>query len=538
MAKVSKPKLAVAGDIDWPWGLVLIMAVILVYMPVWNAGYIWDDEVLVINNPVIAGPLGLKEIWTTSAADICPLTLTTFLLEYKLWGNTALAYHLANVFLHGACAILLWQLLRSLRIPGAWMGAALWALHPVQVESVAWITELKNTQSCLFYLLSIIFFIRHLKESSSRWNYALTLLFAAAAMASKSSTVILPVVLCLAAWWMEGRWQWRNVVKVIPVFLMSIAATAASLITQGSNLETSTGPQWARSWPERLATAGDAIWFYLGKLIWPHPLITIYPRWQIDASHWLSYLPLVAVIAVTIVFWFYIQSWARPWFMAWIYFVTALLPILGLVNMSFLTYTFVADHFQYLASMGPLVLAGAGLAQLATMANPVGRWVQAAGCTGILLVFSGLSWQRTWAYQDSDSLWSDTIEKNPGSATAHYNLGVDLAEKGRLDDAIVVYQRTLEISPNAIKAINNLGNILFEKGRIPEAIVQFQNAIKINPDDANVHNNLGVALAQTGQVSEAVTQFQEAVRLKPDYRDAQNNLARAQADAKKNEGKK
>jgi hypothetical protein len=227
---------------DWLWALILVVAVILTYSPVWWAGYVWDDDQVVTANPVIIGPLGLKEIWTTSAADICPLTLTTFWVEHVLWGLAPLPYHLVNVLLHAASAVVLWRVLRSLQIPGAWLGAALWALHPVQVESVAWITETKNTESDLFFLLSIFFFVRWLRsgilhgQSRWDWNHGLTLLFAAMAMTSKSSTVILPVVLCLCAWWVAGRWQWRNLARVAPIFLMSIAASALSLWTQGLNL--------------------------------------------------------------------------------------------------------------------------------------------------------------------------------------------------------------------------------------------------------------------------------------------------------------
>ena len=197
---------------DWFWGLLLILLVLLAYTPVWNAGFVWDDGVMLTANPCIVGPLGLKEIWTTSAADICPLVITTFWVEHALWGLAPLPYHLANIVMHGACAVALWRVLRSLRVPGAWLGAALWALHPVQVESVAWITEMKNTESCLFFLLSIFFFVKWLNardlngRNRGAWYYALSLLFAALAMAGKSSTVILPVVLCLCAWWIEGRW--------------------------------------------------------------------------------------------------------------------------------------------------------------------------------------------------------------------------------------------------------------------------------------------------------------------------------------------
>jgi len=259
---------------DWFWGLILILSVILTYTPVWWGGFVWDDGQFLTANPCIVGPLGLKEIWTTRAADICPLVLTTFWVEHALWGLAPLPYHLVNVLLHGVCAVVLWRVLRRLRVQGAWLGAALWALHPVGVESVGWITEMKNTESGLFFLLSILFFVRWLgaKELEGRtgggWDYTLTLLFAALAMAAKSSTVILPVVLCSCAWWMEGRWHWRNATRVVPIFLMSIAASALSIWTQGLHLATVTDPQWVRTWPQRLATAGDAVWFYLGKLLW------------------------------------------------------------------------------------------------------------------------------------------------------------------------------------------------------------------------------------------------------------------------------
>jgi protein O-mannosyl-transferase len=276
---------------DWLWGLLVILFVFLAYMPVWKAGFVWDDTTILTANPCIVGPLGLKEIWTTSAADICPLTLTTFWAEHALWGLNPLPYHLANVLMQGLSAVLLWRVLRSLRVHGAWLGAAIWAIHPVAVESVAWITEMKNTESGLFFLLSILFFVRWFRakelngQTAGGWNYTLSLLFAALALAAKSSTVILPVALCLCTWWIEGRLSWRNLVRTVTIFLMAIAASALSIWTQGLQLVSAADSQWVRrTWPERLAGAGDAVWFYLGKLLLPHPLITIYPRWQIDAG--------------------------------------------------------------------------------------------------------------------------------------------------------------------------------------------------------------------------------------------------------------
>ena len=518
----------------------------MAYAPIWHAGFIWDDDIILTANPCIVGPLGLKEIWTTSAADICPLALTTFWVEHALWGLGPLPFHLVNVLMHGACAVLLWQVLRSLRIQGAWLGAALWALHPVEVESVAWITEMKNTESALFFLLSILFFVKCLspenvaqqpattklpvRERVSVRNasaYAVCLLFGALAMASKSSTVVLPVVLCLCAWWLEGGWHWRNVVRVVPMFLMSIAASAVSLWTQGLQLATAPDPQWVRPWSQRLAAAGDAVWFYLGKLIWPDPLITIYPRWQIDAGQWISYLPLLAVIFLFSVLWLKRRSryaGPRACFFAFAYFLTALLPVLGLIDNSIFRYSMVFDHLQYLASIGPLALAGAGLARAAELVLPKRPRLQSALCAGLLLILGMASWQRSWVYKDQETLWTDTLAKNPNCWLGYNNLGLTFLEKGQAEEALEQFQKALEINPNYAEAHTNLGLAFFQKGQAEEALEQFQKALEINPNNAEAHTNLGNALFRSGQLSEAIAQLQRTVQIYPDYAVGHYNL--------------
>jgi len=533
-------KFAAAGDLapsppswftrDWLWGLILVLAVILAYSPVGWAGYIWDDDTMVTANPCMTGLRGLQEIWTTSAADICPLTLTTFWLEHALWGLAPLPYHLVNVLMHGACAVVLWRVLRGLQVPGAWLGAALWAVHPVEVESVAWISEMKNTQSALFFLLSILFYVRWLRTQDpdgrigGGWNYSLTLLFAALAMASKSSAVILPLVLCLCAWWMENRWHWRNLVKVGPIFLMSIVAGVVSIWTQKLQLAALTDLLSARTWPERLATAGDSVWFYLGKLLWPHPLITVYPRWEIDAGQWVSYLPLLAVIVAVFILWLKSKSWTRPWFFSFAYFLAALLPVLGLLDNTIFRYSLVFDHFQYLASMGPLALMGAGLARLADFAIPKRPLLQSALCAGLLIILGLLSWQRTWAYESKETLWTDTLARNPNCGMAHNNLGMALLQKGQVDEAISHFRRALEINPNYTNAHNNLGNILSKRGQLDEAIAHYQRALEIAPNYANAHSNLGNALVRKGNLDEAIAHYQKALEIDPNDAEAHNNL--------------
>lgn len=554
---------------DWVLGLLLVFAIILVYQPVWAARYVWDDDLVLTANPVIIGPLGLREIWTTNAADICPLTLTTFWVEHALWGLAPRPYHLVNVFLHAASAVVLWRVLRGLLVPGAWLGAALWALHPVQVESVAWVAEMKNTESALFYLLTIFFFVRWLRpgtegESAGRgWNYALTILFSVLALTAKSSTVILPGVLCLCAWWIEGRWRWRNLARVAPIFFLAVVAAALSLWTQHLQLNIATDPQYARAWPERIAASGDAVWFYLGKLFWPHPLLAIYPRWVIDPSQWNSYVRLVATMLVLAIFWLKREAWSRAWFFASAYFLLALLPVLGFAENYIFRYSLVFDHFQYLASIGPLALAGAGIDRWRHLLSSDQRWLKTSLLAAPLLVLALLSWSRTWAYQNEETLWTDTLAKNPSAWIAHDNLGnvllqngnvvgamnefekalalnpnYDLAyfslgngliQLGHVDEAVAAYQKALAINPNLAKAHSNLGNIFLQRGQLDDAISEYEQATKIEPYYPQAHNNLGYALFQKGRVGEAIIEYQKALALKPDYAQARQNLAAALA---------
>jgi tetratricopeptide (TPR) repeat protein len=514
---------------NWLQGLFLIALVFIAYARIVHAGFIWDDESHLTRNQCIVGPLGLREIWTSTRAVYYPLVLTTFWTLHKFVGLAPLPYHILNVLMHAGSAVLLWRVLRQLEVRGAWLGAALWAVHPVMVQSVAWVTELKNTQSCLFYLLSIFWFLRvDAEETGARmrwWRFGWALLFFVLAIVSKPSTVMLPAVLAVCVWWRRKRIRWRDVLNLIPFAVISALASVWTIWEQKFHSGAS-GPEWAQSWPERLIIAGRAIWFYLGKLVWPHPLIFIYPRWEIYSAQLTAYLPLLAALAALVALWLIRGKWSRPVFFGAAYYVISLFPVLSFFNVYFFRYSFVSDHFQYLASMGPLALAGAGM----TEAIGSSKWkafLQPAVCGILLLVFGGLTWQQSGIYRDLVTLYTATLAKNPGCWMAHYNLGIALRDQGETDQAITHYRQAVALRPNYAEAHYNLGRLLVKKGEFSDAIAHYEKALAINPADAEAHNNLGATLFQRGRVEEAITHYNTALAIQPGYADASCNLANA-----------
>jgi tetratricopeptide (TPR) repeat protein len=571
-------------------GAALVAAVLIAYIPVWSAGFIWDDDIVVTQNPVIAGPSGLWEIWTTHAADICPLTLTTFWAEYRLWAATPLPYHLVNVVLHACSAILLWRVLVGLKVPSAWLGAALWALHPVQVESVAWISELKNIQSGVFFLLSVLFFVRLISkpatESGPPWDAPATVFFGALAMASKSSTVILPAVLLLVAWWMSRLGERRVWVPIVFLAVAAVAAAVVSIWTQ--HLQSMPVARHDLSSLERIGSAAAAIWFYLGKLLCPYPLLTIYRQWNVAGA---AIPALAGVVLLLVLAWRGRATWGRAVFFAFIYFVVALLPALNLIRSNFSVYSLVADHFQYLASMGPLALLGAALAppQSSRLRDAV---------VAVVLSFLGIAtFVQSTYYRDEEALWNHTLEWNPAAwigwnnlgirldkkgdlagaivsydrsialeptyELSHYNLGIALDENHQEDEALAQFQQAAALNPDDAEPVNHIGTIAFRQGRVADAIdaarktivirprfapyhfnlgnaykqadrlddaaAEYREALRLKPTYADAHNSLGVILAQQGNIPDAIAEFEEALRLQPDLATAQKNLAQAQA---------
>ncbi len=520
------------GRRDFWLGFGLLLAIVAMYQPTWYAGFIWDDDAHLTAHPSIVGPLGLKEVWTTRAANYFPLVLTTFWAVNKMVGLDPLVFHLLGVGLHIGCTLLLWLVLRRLRIPGAWLGAALWGLHPVQVESVAWVSEIINTQSGVFFLLSIWFAARWLAPAAharpAGRDYGWALVCAAGAMLSKPSTVMLPVVLALTCWWLRGRLQWRDARWLAPFFLFAFATSAWAIWEQRVQ-HRAVGGEWGQSLAERFIIAGRAVWFYAAKLFWPHPLSFIYPRWTLESGRFVAWLPaLGAAVAVGTLGWL---GWRRGWrgpLFAVAYHVALLFPVLGFFNVYFFRYSFVADHFQYLASMGLLALSGAvvatGHGRFAPRAR--GARIIAVGTAGVLITFSGLGWRHARNFVGEEALWRATLKTNPTSVLAHNNLGVFLVEKGQLSAALAHYDHALAVNPRLADTHYNKGRALaLLPDRLPEAMQHFQTAIESRPDFTEARLSLANALASfPARRGEAIAQYEALLQLKPNHANAHSNL--------------
>ncbi len=515
-----------AGKTDlnaWRSGAALVALTLLVYLPATRCGYIWDDDYHVTNNQTLRSLDGLKQIWLKPGAvpQYYPVTHTSFWVEYQLWGVRPLGYHLDNILLHAVNALLLWRVLRQLRVPGAWVAAAIFAVHPVHVESVVWITERKNVLSGCFYLLAALQYLRF-GEGRNRRAYALALALFVAALLSKSVTASFPAAMLLIVYWKRGAITRRDVLPLIPFFALGLGMSAVTSWME-KHVVGASGPEFALAFSERIRIAGTAVWFYLSKLNCPWPLIFSYPRWKITGAHWFF---VVAAVGVVLALASLRKRLGRGPLVAVLFFGGTLLPALGFIDVLPMRYSFVADHFQYLASIGMIALI------VAVVARVFPSKIFAAI---VICVLGLLTWRQCFAYKNAETLWVDTLKKNPSSWMAENNLGMILFQRGDLDTAEKHFRRSLELNPQNDKARDNLAKVLYQQGkvvlsegRIAQAADRFIESLQLDPNLAEAHNNLGVILASNGRHAEAVEHFHRALELNPQFDEARKNLAQAE----------
>jgi tetratricopeptide (TPR) repeat protein len=535
-ANRRKPSFTEPGLKGGAWALLLMVVVVMVYWPALHGDFVWDDDSHISANHALRSLKGLWDIWFQPGAtcQYYPLSFTGFWIGYHLWGLNPLGYHLVTVVLHGVVAVLLWQVLKRLEVRAAWLAGAIFALHPVNVMSVAWMTELKNTLAGALVLGAVWAYLRFAglgvyettAPEKTDWRYGLlALAFFQLAMFAKTAVSFLPVTLLLLVWWKRGRIAWR---WVWPLPVMLGIAVGMGLVTlHVEHIHGATGDEFRMGLLERVLVSGRSFWFYLGKLFFPYPLTFIYERWKIDAGVWWQYVYPVATMGILGGLWFLRRRIGKGVFVALLHFyiTTSMLVLVQVLYM--MRYSFVSDHWQYFGCMSVFAVAAAGIAGALSR---LGMWARPSGAimiTGLLLALATLSWRQCAMYADAETFWQSTIRRNPNCPMAYYNLGLAYFQQGRLNEAISQYQKVLQINPDETDALNNLGSSFLQQGRLDEAIAHYQKALAIKPDSAETHYNLGNALFQQGRTDEAMTHYQKALAINPDSAEAHYNLGNA-----------
>ncbi len=515
---------------SWAGAALLIVALTFIaYLPALRGDFIWDDDAHV-TRPELRTAHGLYRIWFDVGAtqQYYPLLHSAFWFQHKLWGDSPVGYHFVNIALHAIAAVLVMRILNDLlsakgvswAMSAAFLTAAVFALHPVHVESVAWITELKNTLSAVFYLSAMGCYLRF-DRTRGRGAYVLSAALFVMGLLTKTVTATLPAALLVIFWWQRGRISWRR--DVIPLLPWFVAGAAAGLFTAWveRDLIGAKGQAFELSAVERMLLAGRIVWFYLYKLVWPAELVFIYPRWTIDPAVWWQWLfpsTLVGLLAALLA----IRRRTRAPLAAMLFFIGSLFPVLGFFNVYPFLFSFVADHFQYLPSLGVIALvcsaAAAGLSRLPWPAARFGLLLL------VPLVLGVQSYLQSKMYADVQTLYTTTIERNPAAWMAYNNLGVVLKKDDRLDEAIEHYRIAIELRPDYPEAHNNLGIAFSEAGRTPEAIAAFREALRLRPANPEALGNLAAALTRVGRYQEAVDCLQQALRLDPENAGLHRNL--------------
>ena len=498
---------------------------VIVYRPASNGQFVWDDDRYVANNHLLTAPDGLRRIWFSldAPSQYFPLAYTVLRIERTLWGLDPVGYHWVNIFLHLGNALLVWCVLARLKVPGAWLAGAIFAVHPVQVESVAWISELKNVLMGFFFLLTLLAWIEYVDATTRRRRilYLAALLSYLLALSAKSTACTLPAALLLILWLKHKPIGRKALLEIVPFVVLALGIGLVAIwwekYHQGTRVLISLAPM------DRLLIASRAIWFYLSKIFWPSDLTFIYPQWRIDSSNLLAYVWLIAAVVFAVLIYYGRRFFGRGIEVAALFFVATLGPLLGFIMLYTFRYTFVADHYQYLASIGPIAVASAGLVTLSRLSK-ISQWLVASSGLAILICLSLLTWRQSATYRDLETLWRTTIAKNPSCWMAHNNLGVVQFQKGEIDDAINKYRQSLQLNPDYPEARYNLGGALLQKGEVNQAISECEKAIKLQPNDPDAHVVLGNAFMAKQEVDRAINEYTQALALSPEDSNAHYNL--------------
>jgi tetratricopeptide (TPR) repeat protein len=512
---------------------IIVAAAFCVYSPVFRGDWLWDDDWYITTNPLLRDAGGLWKFWFEPGAwvEYYPVEETLLWIEWHLFGNVTLGYHLVTISLHAVNALLVWQLLEKLGLRLAWLGGLIFAVHPAAVDSVAWIAETKNTVSALPCLLAMCAWIDYEDHRRPR-DYFRALLLFTVAMLCKIAVAPLPVVLLLYAWWKRRRVGWRDVTAAAPFLAIAVVLSAVS-IACGEYYAHHSGRPLA-SVPQldvtsKFALAGQSIGVYFAHVVWPVDLLPNYPQWNIAAGSPIAWLPWLVLAGVLAVLWLRRAGWGAHALFGLGFFLLFLAPFLGFVIASYMSFTWVMDHYLYIAMIGPIGLLVAALGSILDRAPDSWRIavIGAAVLLVTLLAFDAYGY--AGAFADEASLWGYTVEHNPGDWLAQDNYAKAFLVDHQYEQAAEHFRIAELLRPGRAQSHLNMGRTLVNLHRIPEAFKEYETALALNPADPEIHNQKGVLLLDMHRFPEALAEFQEAVRLRPHYAIGLENLGTAYA---------
>jgi len=512
------------------YGALLVFTV-FAYWPGLSAGFVWEDITHVVANDALRSVDGLTRIWTEIGAtqQYYPLFYSLLWLEFQTFELAPLGYHVVGVLLHAANALLVFTFLRRLSLNGAWLIAAIFAVHPINVESAVFVTEQSNLLGLSFCLLTLITWSHYagLHDNSkvgNRHHYVLCLLLFVCALLAKTITVTLPVVMTLLLWRRHGRLSARHIAGLVPFFGVAVVFGLITIWIERTHLGAQ-GGQFDFSALERILIAGRSAWFYVGKLAWPVELSPIYVHWDLDPRDIVQWLFPVAGALVVAVSFVWRDVLGRGVITAVAIYLVVLFPTLGLVDYSFMRYAiFVGDHFQYLAGIALITLAVRGaifLGRQYGVARPLLHGVAAAALLGM----AAGSWQLAKIYENPETFWVYAVSTQPDAYLARNNYGAFLASTGRRPEALSQYSQALERYSDSPGVYANMGTALVYLGRVREGVAHYERAIELLPNYPQIYTKLGNALELLGKRAEAVREYELALEQNGDDAAALNNLA-------------
>ena len=500
---------------------VLALLVAASFFPAFRGGFVWDDTIITALDSVRDWG-GIWKIWfdpkgafiqgETGEGHYWPIVYSTFWLEHKLWGFSPAGYHVVNILLHFANTVLLWRLLSRLAVPGAWFAAALFAVHPLHTESVAWIIARKDLLSGMFYLLAFGMWVRFL-ESPCRRRYAAALLLFAAGLLCKTVVVTLPAAFLILQWWRRGRVTRGDVLRLLPFFAVGFAFALGDTLYYKDLESLSLG----YSMVERVLIAARALCFYAGKLMWPADLAVIYPHWDVSAGSPVAWACAAAVAVAVGAAWFLRRKAGRGPLACLLFFAVTLSPVLGFIDYGYMQFSFVADRYQYLAGIGLMALfAAAGARVIGKLPGAAAR--AARGTAVILLVILGaLTWNQSELFKDEITLFGHIISRNPHARSAHGNLGLAFYRDDQFKEAEKHLLRAVELTPDDKNAAQNLAEALRMQNRHEESLEWYRAVIDMDSDYANAYAGMGDALFKLERYGEAASSMKRALELEPDH---------------------